>query len=815
MTTEDDQNGETQSLASPIVPASQEESRTRKKGIYVGMKLVDRYLIEKELGRGGIGVVYLARDRQLHLRPVVIKVLLEESGQNVWFEKKFRQEIEALARIDHPGVVGVLGAGETPDQKPFIVMQYVKGTTLGAKMAEGRMDFQRIAHIMRQVSQALNVAHDEEIIHCDLKPDNIMLQDLGQGEELAKILDFGIAKIKNSQVAAISDSTKVAGTPHYMAPEQLLGHPSMASDIYALGIITYEMVTGVRPFQPDSPYELLQVRQAGVKTLPRKLRPDLPEAAQEVILKALQFEPENRYQQAREFGQALQQALAAEPEPGGAPTPMQVMLLYKAGVQPDEQVKQLLYARLSANGYKVFTGPDRPPGVEWAKEIESQIRRADTLIVLLSADSVQSETLAYILELANEAAQQQKSKPRLVAVRVTFDESLPDPLLGLLNRAQRISWDGPSDNEQLLEELLDHLREHQGMASPSWRLDFLSGSHTTESVYGAVPLNSRFYIIRPTDRAMHTAIVRRESIVLVKGARQMGKTSLLARGMQQARDAKAKVVLTDFQKLNASHLESIESLFLTLAEMIADQLEIDTLPDQVWSPRRGPSMNFEGYIRRYVLGKTEQSVVWGLDEVDRLATCKYASEVFGLFRSWHNERSLDPEGPWNRLTMIIGYATEAHLFITDLNQSPFNVGTKLVLEDFTPEQVGDLNQRYDSPLKEGEELPRFFALLSGHPYLVRRGLHEMVNRGIGLNEFEAEADRDEGLFSDHLHRILILLAQDPDLSEVMKAVLRGQPCPNDISFYRLRSAGVISGDYARDARARCLLYANYLKRHLL
>src|SRR5204863_6992379 len=105
-------------------------------------------------------------------------------------------------------------------------------------------------------------------------------------------------------------------------------------------------------------------------------------------------------------------------------------------------------------------------------------------------------------------------------------------------------------------------------------------------------------------------------------------------------------------------------------------------------------LNFRLYMRREVLGRLETHLVWGLDEVDRLFSCPFASEVFGLFRSWHNERALDPAGPWSRLTLAMSYATEAHLFITDLNQSPFNVGTALALRDFTAEQVGELNQRY-------------------------------------------------------------------------------------------------------------------------
>jgi serine/threonine protein kinase len=332
---------------------------------------------------------------------------------------------------------------------------------------------------------------------------------------------------------------------------------------------------------------------------------------------------------------------------------------------------------------------------------------------------------------------------------------------------------------------------------------------------GAVPLDSRFYIVRDTDDDFLQAIKSRDSIVLVKGARQMGKTSLLARGLQQARMAGSAVVLTDFQKLNAPHLESIENFFLALAEMIYDQLDLDTEPEDAWSPRRGPSINFERYIRRIVLKQLGCPLVWAMDEVDRLLTCQFGSEVFGLFRSWHNERSLDPASPWEHLTLAIVYATEPHLFITDPNQSPFNVGTKLELRDFTVEQVAELNERYGSPLKDQTEVSRYYRLVRGHPYLVHNGIFEMRRGDLSLSALEPLADQDEGPFGDHLRRILVLLARDAALTEAMREVLRGNPCPTTDSFYRLHSTGLISGHSSREAKLRCPLYANYLERHLL
>jgi hypothetical protein len=204
-----------------------------------------------------------------------------------------------------------------------------------------------------------------------------------------------------------------------------------------------------------------------------------------------------------------------------------------------------------------------------------------------------------------------------------------------------------------------------------------------------------------------------------------------------------------------------------------------------------------------------------MDDVDRLFGREFASQVFGLFRSWHEERVLDPAGPWSHLTLAMAYATEVHLFITDLNQSPFNVGTRLAIGDFTPEQVAILNDRCGRPLRSEAEIAGFFALVGGHPYLVRRGIHEMAQQGLPFADVAARADRDEGIFGDHLRRMLGALARDADLCAAVRAVLRHEKCPTEESFYRLRSAGIIQGVSAGSAEPRCRLYAAYLERHLL
>jgi len=335
-----------------------------------------------------------------------------------------------------------------------------------------------------------------------------------------------------------------------------------------------------------------------------------------------------------------------------------------------------------------------------------------------------------------------------------------------------------------------------------------------QSPGGALPLQSPFYISRPTDDEFFKAISRQDSIVLVRGARQVGKTSLLARGLQKARNHNATVMLVDFQQFSASTFESADKLLLAIAESIAYQLDLTPEPHEVWKDYLSAGINLERYLRREVLSQKHTPVVWGIDEIDRLFNLTYASEIFGLFRSWHNLRALDPQGPWHRLTLAIAYATEAHLFITDLNQSPFNVGTRLALEDFTLDQVSELNQCYGKSLQNDAEVAEFHKFLGGHPYLTQCGLYEMVKNNTSLSAILEMGKKDDGVFGDHLKRMLVSLQQEQALFEELRCYLVSNEKLSENAFSRLRSSGILSSDSTEEPRVRCELYSAYLERHL-
>ena len=281
----------------------------------------ERYEFERELGRGAFGVVNLARDRQIHSRRVVIKFLLEAEGlsfADASFRTMFERETSALAWINHPHVVDVYDYGWTPEGKPFIVMKYIEGQTLRTAMDGRAMNPERAARIVRQLASALSAVHDAGVVHRDLKPENVMLQS-SNDEEFAILIDFGVAKIEVSR-AGTSEQETLAGTPVYMAPEQLRGHPVPASDVWALGVVAYELVTGQRPFSAADVI-MLKDAPAASFTEPRTLCPALPKVAQAVILKALNYDADHRYTHAHEMGEAFLQAVrdGDPPDPDSTP----------------------------------------------------------------------------------------------------------------------------------------------------------------------------------------------------------------------------------------------------------------------------------------------------------------------------------------------------------------------------------------------------------------------------------------------------------------------------------------------------------------
>ena len=257
-------------------------------------RTVSHYKIIEKLGEGGMGEVYLADDTKLK-RQVAIKFLPSRITVNETDKARFLQEAQAAAAINHPNVC-VTHEIQDQEERPFIVMEYVKGQTLSEKIASDSMSIEQVIEYAFQIAEALQVAHDKGIIHRDIKSDNIMVSASNQ----IKVMDFGLAKLKGS--VKLTKSSSTVGTLAYSSPEQIDGREIDArADIFSFGIVLYEMVTGQLPFQGDYESSLVYSIMNDQPESPYKIRPDIPLALDEIIMKALIKQPNERFQSMTEI----------------------------------------------------------------------------------------------------------------------------------------------------------------------------------------------------------------------------------------------------------------------------------------------------------------------------------------------------------------------------------------------------------------------------------------------------------------------------------------------------------------------------------
>src|SRR5947209_850524 len=279
----------------------------------VGKTLADKYRIEELINEGGMGSVY----RSTHVlmdKVVAVKVLHPSLAADDKIVARFSREAKAASRISHPHALNVTDFGEDEDGVVFLVMEYLNGETLKDVIhKDGPMPLTRAVEIIRQVSGALEAAHNEVVVHRDLKSDNIMLIDVGGGD-WAKVLDFGIAKIIENvdQDPALTAPNLIIGTPQYMSPEQCsqAANIDSRSDIYSLGIILYEMLVGHVPFTGESPTAIMMKHLQEPPPSVLEERKDVPAAVGRVVLRTMAKRPEDRYQTVSELSEAL--ASAAE-----------------------------------------------------------------------------------------------------------------------------------------------------------------------------------------------------------------------------------------------------------------------------------------------------------------------------------------------------------------------------------------------------------------------------------------------------------------------------------------------------------------------
>lgn len=266
-------------------------------------KTINGYEVQNVIGQGGMATVYAARQQSMN-RTIALKVLPRQFITDDTYLQRFEREVRIVSQLEHRNIVPVYDYGEW-EGLPYIAMRYLPEGSIDRLLRQGPLPIERILSIVLQIAPALDYAHSKEVLHRDLKPSNVLLDEA----DGAFLTDFGIARLA-SDVASSITTQGVVGTPSYMSPEQAQGRPMDGrSDVYAMGVMLFEMATGRRPFESDTPYSIAVMQVTEQPPMPRSIHPGITPAVEHVILKALRKNPNERYQTAQELANALKQAV--------------------------------------------------------------------------------------------------------------------------------------------------------------------------------------------------------------------------------------------------------------------------------------------------------------------------------------------------------------------------------------------------------------------------------------------------------------------------------------------------------------------------
>ncbi|SJM93811.1 hypothetical protein CRENPOLYSF2_3630002 [Crenothrix polyspora] len=509
------------------------------------------------------------------------------------------------------------------------------------------------------------------------------------------------------------------------------------------------------------------------------------------------------------------------PEKSKAP---RVFISYRH-VKPDEDLALAIEQKLTGEGCKVFVDRRMLIGTEWATEIDRQLNAADFFVVLLSSESIRSDMVRQEIKLAHELKQQ--AKLRILPIRVDFTGALPYDLGGYLNPLQYVVWQQGQSFHEITETLhlaIRNARElpHVGRTGGDSLAEIQELHDVTEKrgaplpqidprvlelalERGAMACHSPFYVRRTADDEMERLLNRRGTTTIVKGARQMGKSSLLVRSDAYAKNKGCLVCYIDFQRLDEAQLKDLNSLLRYLMHRLARDLKTTRKPEDYWNEYLGAKDSATDFMEDAVLADPNKQVVLMLDEADRVFKYDYRNDFFALLRFWTNRRA--DSQIWERCNLVVANATDPVLWIDDINQSPFNIGYAILLEDFDDLQFNDLAQRYGLSLADAE-LESIRALIGGHPFLVRQALYLLAS-GMTWRDLETRAIRQDGPFGDHLKRLSGLLLTREALRRAILQILRGSTCDDEHSFQRLFTAGLVVGASRHEVRLRCRLYELY------
>lgn len=503
----------------------------------------------------------------------------------------------------------------------------------------------------------------------------------------------------------------------------------------------------------------------------------------------------------------------------------QIAIIYRQQT-PDAQIAEVLGKAVQTVGQPFLANLDTVStvGGSWASQLEAKLICCNYFILLLSSRMAMSEMVIEILQrIWDHHVNHYNYKPWLLVLHLCVDSpfSLNHDLRNYLAQARQYSWVKPGNEKALLQDLFHIIQTGQTPTLGSDKIgsadmEKITASSEVCSIVleqpevsltaprpvadpelprGQVRLASAFYIERdPQDTLCYEEILKPGALIRIKAPRQMGKTSLMARILFKAREQGYQTIPLSFQHADQEIFDSLEKLLRWLCVRVARKLNLPPRLDDFWTDAYGSKDNCTAYFEDYLLPEIETPLVLGMDEVDRVF--QYANIVddfFGLLRAWYEEAGYGIAGSslWEKLRLVVVHSTEGYIPL-DINQSPFNVGLPIELQDFNLEQVTDLACRHGLHWTTGQ-LEQLMTLIGGHPYLVRFAFYHIAQKHLTWEQLLENAPTESGVYGDHLRRHLWILHRNSVLASAFSHVLtHHEPvCLESESAFKLHSLGLV------------------------
>ncbi|MDZ8028053.1 MAG: AAA-like domain-containing protein [Nostoc sp. DedQUE11] len=499
---------------------------------------------------------------------------------------------------------------------------------------------------------------------------------------------------------------------------------------------------------------------------------------------------------------------------------------------PDRELAQQFFQELTAAGHEAFmAGESIRLGETWPQRIDAELERSNYFLLLLSEQSAVSEMVTEEVRWAKQLRDNRSDRrPTILPIRVNFPMNSPlnYALRGYLQNIQQREWKSPADTPVLIQEVLTLLStEHTPPMvnsepvipyedSPDQPPLPVAEPELYREPGGSIPLNSELYIERPPKETdCYREIVQSGALIRIKAPRQMGKTSLMARVLNYAKEQGYQTIPISFQRADNKSFTNFDQFLHWFCKQIGRRLNRLNQLEDYWKGDNSKDKCIT-YLEECILEEIDSPIVLGLDEVDLVFPHReVADDFFGLLRSWYESARYGDASSdlWAKLRLVMVHSTETYIPL-NINQSPFNVGMTVELPEFNSNQVQDLAQRYG--LNWGkQQVEKLVNLVGGHPYLVRKALYHLRRQDVILEQLLLEAPTEAGIYIDHLRRHLLNLQCYPELTEALRqVVIKSKPTElNSKSAFKLESMGLVSLQ-GNQATIRCDLYRSYFRDHL-